>query len=388
MSSVFNKSKTLMKIFIDYIWIDANGEFRTKTRVLNSNNPYNVKTFNIKNWKFNGKLTGDNNQLEEYDIEEVELIPIKTYKRTQRNVAMIPTPNVLYYYVLCQKVYRNSNGDICNDIVSNRQKLNMIIGKNDPYVFYVGFDQQFYMFPSLVSTIDNGYGVTETSRLSGISGISKYISRESTKNSSFSPFYCSVKNFNQKERNIMDEFVEEAINISPSLKIGSFNQEAESGQWKFQVGPSEIIDGCDDLIMARFLMSKIANKHGYSIFYNLKPKINTSSCGCHINISTHKMRMKPSGEDGTNGIHHIIGYLDFLKDYHKDMVMVSGKKDDAPKMDTYSFKIGASNVSCRIPMNVKEEKCGYFEDRRTDATVDPYQYMYKHYMCYMRFVEC
>lgn len=389
-------SNMFTKVILDYIWIDANGEFRTKTRVINSsiqsNNIRQGEHIKIDKWTFNGKLTGDGHNTT-IENSEVELIPIKIYQRYN----VYSTDNKVkteYFYVLCEKVYKTQDGDICDDIISNRKKLNMLIGKNDPYVFYIGCKQEFYMYPRVSSSVDVGGG-------SGKVGLNN------------SPFYCSINNFNQMERTIMDEFVKEAIDISPSLKISGFNQVGHR-QWKFQVGPSEIMDGCDDLIMARFLMSKIANKYGYNITFHPKPNIYKDSkdskdsnynnyydesipgSACHINISTHKMRIEPSGEDGTNGIHHIMSYLDFLKDYHKDMIMVSGNDntkrlngyDETPSLYKYSYKIGSRKVSCRIPINVKQDKYGYFEDRRPGANVDPYEYMYKHYMCYMRFVDC
>jgi glutamine synthetase len=43
---------------------------------------------------------------------------------------------------------------------------------------------------------------------------------------------------------------------------------------------------------------------------------------------------------------------------------------------TFSWGIGTRNTSIRIPNQVVKDKCGYFEDRRPAANMDPYLVTY------------
>jgi glutamine synthetase len=46
---------------------------------------------------------------------------------------------------------------------------------------------------------------------------------------------------------------------------------------------------------------------------------------------------------------------------------------ETASMDSFTFSVGGRHTSIRIPAAVAAEGCGYFEDRRPAANVDPYR---------------
>ena len=86
------------KISLEYIWLDADNNFRSKVKVIDNkntnNNPHN--TFSVSDleiWNFDGSSTG---QAKGNDSE----IFIKPYK-------MFVSWNINYYYVFCECYYPN-----------------------------------------------------------------------------------------------------------------------------------------------------------------------------------------------------------------------------------------------------------------------------------------
>lgn len=47
-------------------------------------------------------------------------------------------------------------------------------------------------------------------------------------------------------------------------------------------------------------------------------------------------------------------------------------KNETATYQKFSSGVASRNVSIRIPRQVDEEQCGYFEDRRPAANCDPY----------------
>jgi glutamine synthetase len=128
------------------------------------------------------------------------------------------------------------------------------------------------------------------------------------------------------------------------------------------------------MIIARFLLERIAEK--YDVVINYTPKLykHINGSGCHTNFSTSVTRDE-------NGIEEIYKCMSKLEKKHSEHIAVYGKDNEnrltgiheTSSINTFSFGVGTRNTSVRIPNQVVKDGCGYFEDRRPAANIDPYQ---------------
>lgn len=192
------------------------------------------------------------------------------------------------------------------------------------------------------------------------------------------PYYCSNGFPKAQLREIMDEVLLNAREME--IRIAGFNYEVAPGQAEFQVF-GEAWEACNDLVMLRFLLIRTAEKYGLKI--DFRPVVvrgqNINNSGCHVNFSTEKMRAK-------DGLNYIFAFLEYLSDtseafpnkyvfeniYGQGVCeRLTGRLETSDWRD-FSWDIGTRDTSVRIPISVNEAKCGYFEDRRPGANVNPY----------------
>jgi glutamine synthetase len=162
--------------------------------------------------------------------------------------------------------------------------------------------------------------------------------------------------------------------IHSGLQISGINSEVSEKQWEFQIGPCEGILAGDHLIIARYLLEKIAEKYDVRINYHPKPDKNINGSGCHINFSTFKTR------DDEDGIEEINRCIKCLSENHEELIKVYGNNNDlrltgfheTSSYNKFSWGVGTRNTSVRIPNQVIRDNGGYFEDRRPASNIDPY----------------
>ena len=128
------------------------------------------------------------------------------------------------------------------------------------------------------------------------------------------------------------------------------------------------------MIVSRFLLERIAEKYSVQIVYTPKLYKHLNGSGCHANFSTEITR-------SDIGIEEIYKCMTKLEKKHTEHILVYGKDNEnrltgiheTSSMDKFTFGVGTRNTSVRIPNQVLKDGCGYFEDRRPAANIDPYQ---------------
>jgi glutamine synthetase len=314
-------------VVCEYIWIGGNGELRSKTRVL-----YDIKSgFDaFPEWNYDGSST---EQAPSDGNTEVILKPCAVFKDPFRCI-----DKCRCLLILCD-TYDNDG----KPLPTNHRKSAVEIFNNieDYTGCWFGLEQEYFIKLNNTPFLP----VNEGSH------------------------YCGFTN--KLERKIVEEHLQACISIG--LDISGINSEVASGQWEFQIGPSINIEAADDFVVARYLLQRIAEKYDATIDYSPKPSENANGSGCHINFSTYKMR-------SPDGITEIMSCMEKLERKHGDHIAAYGKDNhlrltglhETSSMDNFTWGIGTRNTSVRIPNLTQKNGCGYFEDRRPAANIDPY----------------
>jgi len=186
------------------------------------------------------------------------------------------------------------------------------------------------------------------------------------------PYYCSAGTDCSFGRPVMEAHYEACLYAG--VNISGVNAEVMPGQWEYQVGPCEGIDGGDHLWMSRYLLIRVCEAQGINVSFDPKPiPGDWNGAGCHTNYSTEKMR-----QDG--GYAEIVAAIEKLEKKHMDHIQVygtgnerrlTGAHETAP-IEKFSYGVANRGASVRIPRSAEAENKGYFEDRRPASNMDPY----------------
>ena len=317
------------KTFIcEYIWIGGNGEIRSKTRVL-KNFIHQMDEF--PEWNYDGSSTG---QAPSDGNTEVILKPVSFF--FINHISQKYNCNVESILILCD-TYDNEGNPLPSN---NRYNAKNLFDKLDKEECWFGLEQEYFICNKHFICENNG------------------------------SHYCG-KTDNYIERQIVEEHFK--CCIEAGLNISGINAEVATAQWEFQIGPSKGIKAADELIIARYLLERIAEKYDTTINYSPKLSESANGSGCHINFSTEKMR-------NNGGLEEILYCMEKLKKKHDEHIAAYGKDNhlrltglhETSSMDKFTWGIGTRNTSVRIPNLTKKNGCGYFEDRRPAANIDPY----------------
>lgn len=344
-------------IFVEYIWIDGCNSLRSKNRTLNLNIDTTKGNHNldyllpqIPDWNYDGSST---NQATTED-SEVMLKPIRIYY----DPFMTQAPGI---FVLCETF---TNG-VCEHSSNTRQLARKAFksSKFPEKDYWFGLEQEFFLF-DINSNKPLGFPQSYAFN-PGPQG----------------PYYCSVGGENTYGRNIVQNAY--ILASKAGIDVSGMNAEVAPGQWEIQVGIAKGLKAGDDLWMLRYILHRIAEMNqGVRVEFHAKPIMNNryqfdqrwNGSGLHTNFST------PSTRSEDSGYLNIVKIINNLEEKHEEHINSFGEDNElrlTGKLETssiskFSSSVGGRNTSIRIPNEIYNKGCGYFEDRRPSSSADPY----------------
>lgn len=326
------------QVVAEYIWIDGNTPtalLRSKTKVFKTSKMSALELGDFPIWGFDGSST---NQAKG-DASDVMLKPVAVFKDPVR-------PSVESYLVMCETFNPSGAWHWSNT-------------RRDCDIVYQNFKDDEPLFG-----IEQEYTLLQNGRPLGFPDDRRFWPAPQGN------YYCGVGNEMVYGREIAEEHLNACIYAG--LKISGINAEVMPGQWEFQIGPLGPLEVSDQIWVARWLLNRIAEKHGVEVKLHPKPVPGDwNGAGAHTNFSTAKMR-----ED----YEACITACEALGQRHAEHIAHYGQDIDqrlTGKHETCSykeFKYGVSDrgASIRIPWQVHKDQKGYIEDRRPNANCDPY----------------
>lgn len=343
-------------MIVEYIWLDAKRQFRSKTRILPN---WDGTLENLPIWNFDGSSTGQAPGVD----SEVYIRPIMMTHDPFRGGG----PNVL---ALCDNWVPSENELLAKPHETNSRHIasktffNNKVLAEDPWF---GFELEFFF--------------KKNGKLLGLE------TQDIIKTRKQGDFYCGVGASNIFGREVAEDTLQNVLNSFSynddeiemgfsNIQITGLNFEVAPGQCEFQIF-GKGIHAADSYYMFKYILERTAEKHGIDIEYNPKPVTNGdwNGSGCHTNYSIESMRKKDS-----SSYQVILDSIEKLKKKHDLHIQNYGegnKKRLTGKHETASWKNFSHGVadrgsSIRIPRQTFQQKYGYIEDRRPASTCDPY----------------
>ncbi len=350
---------------VEYVWLDHNQQFRSKTKVLTTHNP---NKDGLPMWNYDGSSTKQAHGTD----SEVFLRPVKLcYDPFRRG------DNA--YIVLCdtwladkKKSQENNELVYISHPDNSRARAELIFDNNtvqeqDPWY---GMEQEFFFTTRESTEIGAVKRFFETPV-----GMTTVNGKEwvSTSGKTQGDFYCGVGPNNVKQRDVA-EYILNCISFSRTVKCTGYNWEVAPGQCEFQIFASGI-DAADSLLLFRYIATRASEERSLSINFHPKPMSGDwNGSGCHTNFSTTAMRA-PNSYDTT-----IKAALKSLKKNHSYHIenYGSGNKErltgehETASWETFTAGVGNRGASVRVPTQTYYDKTGYIEDRRPSSNMDPY----------------
>lgn len=339
----------MSKIHLEYIWLDGNypQQIRSKTKITKGKSDDRIKNLvEYKNdlsklsiWNFDGSST---NQAETNN-SELLLKPV--------NVFLDPFKE--NGFLILSEVY---NTDMTPHITNKRNKLVKTASEIDMGLM-LGLEQEYIIYD------------TKTNRPLGwpSDGFPK----------PQGDYYCASGGSNVVGREFVDEHCKMCESIG--IELSGINAEVMLGQWEYQIGPVDAIDGSDQLWISRYILHRLSEKYGYKIELHPKPLKGKdwNGSGMHVNFSTKQMR-----EDIVNKKELVIEACKKMGKFINEHISVYGidnnlrltGANETCSITQFKYGIGDRTASIRIPTSINDSKTpGYLEDRRPASNGDPYE---------------
>lgn len=164
------------------------------------------------------------------------------------------------------------------------------------------------------------------------------------------------------------------------LQITNQHSGRFKGEWSFQLGSGDGLTISDQLMVARWILLRVAELFGVSVSFDPKPYQHLPHMRrCAVQFSTSRMRCP------NKGFTRIVRAVEKLGRRHREHFAVYGMSNLSRKirayetapMSKFSYGIANARASVNIPRKAKLLNAGYFEDRRPSANMDPYAVLAK-----------
>ena len=327
----------------EYIWLDANKKFRSKLKTIKRDISYLPE---YPKWDYDGSSTGQaTGKSSEITIQPVFVCDNPFINESVWNDAH-PIDKLEYKFILCETFNIDGTPTESNTRYDANKIFSTYTCKSLKPWF--GLEQEYFIMRGRHKRVIDPAQVDQTIEY----------------------HYCGI-GCDMEYRNIAEEHLTACIKAG--INISGMNAEVSKNQWEFQIGPSMGIKASDELLMARFILERIAEKNGVTICYEPKPFTHINGSGCHTNFSTTTMR----SPGGINDIRRVIQNME--KNHATDIMLygvnnelrLSGKHETSD-YKTFTWGVGDRGVSVRINNITNTNGFGYFEDRRPAANIDPY----------------
>lgn len=323
-------------VLATYVWVDAEGGTRSKSRILKIKKIREIGELPI--WNFDGSST----KQAEGKFSDIFLHPIRIYEDPWRGA-----PHIL---VLCECW----DDDKTPNCFNTRRELEIMYDKNKALEPLCGIEQEYIIFDRRTNLPFGWKGFNEPG--SGPQG----------------PYYCSNGGNVVFGRDISEKHME--LCLKAGIELYGTNAEVMPSQWEFQIGTADPLKVADDLWMARFILNRVTEDFEAYVSFHPKPCLGDwNGSGAHTNFSTKETR-----DEG--GIDKIEQICKTLESRHKDHIKHYGKNNnlrltghhETQSLTKFTHGVGDRGASVRIPKQVHLEGKGYFEDRRPASNMDPY----------------
>eukprot|EP00178_Gracilaria_changii_P008398 TRINITY_DN25582_c0_g1_i1.p1 TRINITY_DN25582_c0_g1~~TRINITY_DN25582_c0_g1_i1.p1 ORF type:complete len:355 (-),score=58.82 TRINITY_DN25582_c0_g1_i1:81-1145(-) len=331
-----------------YVWIDADGGYRCKSRVFQSAQPPALEK--LPSWNYDGSSTGQ----APGEDSEVIIVPRAVYHDPFRggdNIIVLTDA----YDPQGNPIPTNTRAPAA-DIFAQKTELEPWYGIEQEYTLFK--DGTPLGWPS--STARSFGGPTTQLGFPGAQG----------------PYYCSAGADVAFGRPLVEKHLK--FGLYAGINISGINAEVMPGQWEYQVGgPGSVGIACaDDLTVSRFLLNRVGEEFGITVSFDPKPiPGDWNGAGCHTNFSTKPMR------EEDNAVETIFKpMMEKLGAAHKEHIAAYGignekrltGRHETASIDTFKYGVADRGASIRIGNQTAQDGKGYFEDRRPASNMDPY----------------
>lgn len=331
-----------MLVRAEYIWLDGakTQKLRSKTKIYDLKGDFTESIDEFPEWGFDGSSTYQATG----NKSDCKLKPVAFYSNPLEDDHIEEVPS----FLVLNEVF---DGNGLTHPSNTRAALREIAERYKSEEFMFGVEQEYTM---IKDDLPLGFPKNGFPEPQG-------------------PYYCGVGGKHIFGRDIKDKHLRACLNAG--IILDGTNGEVLPGQWEFQMHYDEPLKAADDLIFARYLLGRIAEKTGIDVSLDPKPvKGDWNGSGAHTNFSTRALR------EGLNFDSLVDGMISRLREHHAGHIAVYGKGIEERLTGLHEtcsyqeFRSGDSDrgASIRIPRHVAAAKKGYLEDRRPCANMDPY----------------